>query len=269
LNHDGHVSTLERAWNRPLERTLVELLRWTASTYPEEPAVDDGHVVLTYRELMSAVAAVAGRLAAGGVLAGDRVGVRMPSGSADLYVAILGVLAAGSAYVPVDADDPDERAALVFAAAGVEYRFSFPEPEHRWMQVEATFRDVGTAPLELRMSISSPGRYSAHNFAKNVYDVRAFRADRTELAVTRTDPHGWRVTPLDGTVVVRYKVFGDRVDGTYLAIDSSHAHINMPAAVMFARGLDDRSAVLTFEPPAGRRTRPPGAAGATARAPAS
>jgi len=119
LNHDGHVSTLERAWNKPRERTLVELLRWTASTYPEGPAVDDGHVVLTYRELMSAVAAVAGRLAAAGVVAGDRVGVRMPSGSADLYVAILGVLAAGSAYVPVDADDPDERAALVFAAAGV------------------------------------------------------------------------------------------------------------------------------------------------------
>lgn len=140
----------------------------------------------------------------------------------------------------------------LFAARDIEYRFTFPEPEHRWMQVQATFRDVGPAPLELRMSISSPGRYSAHNFAKNVYDVRAVGPDGTELAVTRTDPHGWRVTPLDGTVVVRYKVFGDRVDGTYLAIDSSHAHINMPAAVMFARGLDDRGAVLTFDPPAGR-----------------
>ena len=64
LIHDGHVSTLERAWHRPPERTLVEMLRWTADSYPEEPAVDDGHVVLTYRDLMSAVGAVAGRLAA-------------------------------------------------------------------------------------------------------------------------------------------------------------------------------------------------------------
>ena len=119
LIHDGHVSTLERALNSPRERTLVEVLRWTAASYPEEPAVDDGHVVLTYRDLMSAVGAVAGRLAAGGVAPGDRVGVRMPSGSVDLYVAILGVLAAGAAYVPVDADDPQERADLVFAAAGV------------------------------------------------------------------------------------------------------------------------------------------------------
>lgn len=119
LLHDGHVSSLERAWKVPPERTLVEVLRWTAASYPEEPAVDDGHVVLTYRDLMSAVGAVAGQLAAGGVVPGDRVGVRMPSGSSDLYVAVLGVLAAGAAYVPVDADDPDERADLVFAAAGV------------------------------------------------------------------------------------------------------------------------------------------------------
>ena len=47
---------------------------------------------------------------------GDRVGIRMPSGSYSLYMAILSTLAAGAAYVPVDADDPAERAELVFGA---------------------------------------------------------------------------------------------------------------------------------------------------------
>ena len=36
-----------------------------------------------------------------------------------VYVAILGVLGVGAAYVPVDADDPPERAAQVFSRAGV------------------------------------------------------------------------------------------------------------------------------------------------------
>ena len=44
-----------------------------------------------------------------------------------------------------------------------------------------------------------------------------------------------------------YKVYGDRVDGTYLAIDTTHAHINMPAVVMWARGLADRPVTVTFE----------------------
>src|SRR5579872_2189951 len=42
----------------------------------------------------------------------------------------------------------------------IAYRFSFPEPAHRWMQVEARFPRLGSGPLELRMSRSSPGRYS-------------------------------------------------------------------------------------------------------------
>src|SRR5689334_12394129 len=137
------------------------------------------------------------------------------------------------------------------AASPIRYRFSFPEPQHRWMQVEATFPDLPAAPLELRMSRSSPGRYSLHDFAKNVYDVHAFGADGRELDAARPDPYGWTVAGHGGRVTVRYKIYGDRVDGTYLAIDPMHAHINMPAAMMWARGLDDRAIAIGFEPPAG------------------
>ena len=39
-----------------------------------------------------------------------------------------------------------------FAQAPVAYRLTFPEPEHRWMQVELTLADLPDAPLELHMS---------------------------------------------------------------------------------------------------------------------
>ncbi len=135
------------------------------------------------------------------------------------------------------------------AAEPVRYHFTFPEPQHHWVQVEATFTDVGDAPVELRMSRSSPGRYSLHEFAKNVYDVQAFSRSGQVLTTTRPDPYGWSVAGHGGSLTVKYKVFGDQVDGTYLAIDTTHAHINMPAVIMWARGLDDRSARVTFVPP--------------------
>ena len=72
-------------------------------------------------------------------------------------------------------------------------------------------------------------------------------ADGARIEPGRPDTNGWTVAGHGGSVTVRYKVFGDRVDGTYLAIDSSHAHINMPAAIMWARGLEERSARLAFE----------------------
>jgi len=139
------------------------------------------------------------------------------------------------------------------AAGPIAYRFSFPEPQHRWMQVEVSFPDLPAAALELRMSRSSPGRYSLHDFAKNVYDVHAFDGDGRELPTARPDAYGWTVANHGGRVTVRYKIYGDLVDGTYLGIDTTHAHINMPAAVMWARGLDHRPSTLTFTPPAGAR----------------
>ncbi|WP_240645728.1 Pls/PosA family non-ribosomal peptide synthetase [Georgenia sp. SYP-B2076] len=103
----------------PEPRTLVDVLAATAAAFPAALAIDDGDEELTYEALLEAVEARAGRLAAAGVRRGDRVGVRATSGTVDLYLSILAILQAGAAYVPVDADDPDERAALVFAEADV------------------------------------------------------------------------------------------------------------------------------------------------------
>ena len=103
----------------PSPRTLVDVLYDTAARYPDAAAIDDGTVQLTYSELISDIEASVAWLAARGIGRGDRIGIRMPSGSFALYEAILSTLAVGAAYVPVDADDPDERAELVFGEANV------------------------------------------------------------------------------------------------------------------------------------------------------
>ena len=103
----------------PAPRTLIDIINETAARYPDAAAIDDGTVQLTYSELISDIEDSVVWLAARGIGRGDRIGIRMPSGSYALYVAILATLAAGAAYVPVDADDPDERAELVFNEANV------------------------------------------------------------------------------------------------------------------------------------------------------
>jgi non-ribosomal peptide synthetase-like protein len=103
----------------PEPRTLIDILYATAGRHPDAPALDDGTIQLTYAELVADIEDSVGWLAARGIGRGDRIGIRMPSGSYALYVAILATLATGAAYVPVDADDPDERAELVFTEANV------------------------------------------------------------------------------------------------------------------------------------------------------
>jgi predicted metalloprotease with PDZ domain len=137
----------------------------------------------------------------------------------------------------------------------VVYTVSFPTAAHHVANVEVTFSGVPAGPLEARMSRSSPGRYAVHEFAKNVYDVHAFDGKGTELPVTRPNPYQWDVTGHDGTVKITYRIFGNLVDGTYLAVDTSHAHMNMPATLMWARHMEDRPARVTFTPPAGANWR--------------
>ncbi|WP_460367204.1 non-ribosomal peptide synthetase, partial [Actinocorallia lasiicapitis] len=103
----------------PAPRTLTEILAASAERHPGAAALADGVETLTYAQLTAAAAETAAKLNAAGIGRGDRVGIRLPSGTNGLYVAILGTLLAGAAYVPVDADDPDERAAMVFGEAAV------------------------------------------------------------------------------------------------------------------------------------------------------
>ncbi|MGP7794741.1 M61 family metallopeptidase [Sphingomonas sp. CLY1604] len=134
------------------------------------------------------------------------------------------------------------------AAAPVQYDVSFPNAVHHEAQVTATFRGVPAGPLRVQMARSSPGRYAIHEFAKNVYAVSAKDGRGRPLALTRTDPYGWSVAGHDGTVVVTYTLFGDWGDGTYAQIDTTHAHLNMPATFLWATGYDDKAIRVRFRP---------------------
>ncbi|WP_035280660.1 Pls/PosA family non-ribosomal peptide synthetase [Brevibacterium album] len=114
-----HLPQFPGSHRAPAPRTLIDLLLEVAAAHPQAPALDDGTRSLTYAQLLARMREGALRLAEAGVGPGDRVGVRVASGSVDLYVSILSVLMAGAAYVPVDVDDPDERAATVFSEAAV------------------------------------------------------------------------------------------------------------------------------------------------------
>lgn len=110
----------------PEPGTLVDLFAAAVARGPGAPAVRDDDSALDYAELARRADVLAGLLAARGVTAEDRVAIRLPRGT-DVVVAVLGVLRAGAAYVPVDDRYPparrdwmlrDSRPRLVLAAPG-------------------------------------------------------------------------------------------------------------------------------------------------------
>ncbi|QHF94982.1 non-ribosomal peptide synthetase [Streptomyces sp. NHF165] len=96
--------------------TVVDLLAAQVARTPGAPALDDGARTLTYRALDERSGRLARALVARGVGPEDVVAVAAGP-SADLVVALIGVLKAGAAYLPLAPDHPAERTAWILRDA--------------------------------------------------------------------------------------------------------------------------------------------------------
>ncbi|WP_149830615.1 non-ribosomal peptide synthetase [Streptomyces tailanensis] len=99
------------------ETTLAEAFTAQAARTPDATAVVFEGERLTYAELDARSEALAARLRGRGAGPGAFVAIAVPR-SAELMVALLGVLKSGAAYLPVDLDYPADRVAHMLADSG-------------------------------------------------------------------------------------------------------------------------------------------------------
>ncbi len=106
---------------------LHQLFEDTARTYPNQTALLWNGRSVSYCELNALADALAARLQAAGVQAGDFVGILM-SKSVELYAGMLAVLKAGAAYVPLDLSYPADRVTFILNDCGARALLVNAEP---------------------------------------------------------------------------------------------------------------------------------------------
>jgi amino acid adenylation domain-containing protein len=97
-------------------KMLEDRLGGVAHAHPDAVAIVDGRRRISYRELLLRADALARELEGRGIGPREFVGVSLPR-SAELVVAIVGVVRAGAAYVPIDLNQPAERRELILSDA--------------------------------------------------------------------------------------------------------------------------------------------------------
>jgi amino acid adenylation domain-containing protein len=100
-----------------LEGSIVDRFDEAVRRFPERLAIQDTEVSLTYAKLASLVDRIACATAAATSERTGPVAILLPA-NAHFPAAMLGVMAAGRAYLPLDAEFPVERNELIIAEAG-------------------------------------------------------------------------------------------------------------------------------------------------------
>ncbi|MEU7136577.1 amino acid adenylation domain-containing protein [Streptomyces sp. NPDC046261] len=109
----------------PRDSLIPELFEAQAAARPHAPAARHGERTVTYGQLDAHADALAERLLARGVRPGDLIGV-CGSRSLEALVALLGILKAGCAYVPLDDDLPPARLRAMAEDAGLSAAVTLP-----------------------------------------------------------------------------------------------------------------------------------------------
>jgi len=136
---------------------------------------------------------------------------------------------------------------VLSAQAPIQYHLNLDDINHHELNISVEFPSVPLGDLQVRMPRASPGRYAVHNFAKNVYDVKAFDEEGEQLSVYKTSPQEWEVVGHSGYVRFTYTLFGNYGDGTYTGIDNRKLHMNMPATFVYGVKMDKRPIELCID----------------------
>ncbi|MFI7491743.1 AMP-binding protein [Micromonospora echinaurantiaca] len=131
------------------QSTVIHRFGAVATRRPELPAVLGESEQLSYADLAGAAGGYAAALTAAGARPGDRVALLTAHG-APTIAAILGTLATGCAYVPLDPGFPEQRLRRMLAAAGVGIVLSGAE------HAEAARRLTADRPDVLVLTVDAP-----------------------------------------------------------------------------------------------------------------
>jgi amino acid adenylation domain-containing protein len=135
---------------------LHDLVTAQCAVTPDAVAVRDGSSELTYRQLDRQANQLAHRLQAQGVTPESIVGIRMGRSIA-LAVAMLGILKAGAAYLPLDPAYPAERIDFMCRDSGVHTTITSVDPAELASSPETSPRQVGVRPDNLAYVLYTSG----------------------------------------------------------------------------------------------------------------
>jgi len=146
---------------------LDDCFEKAAEMYPDAVAIEQGETIYTYRQVDLTANKLAHYLQSKGIVPEDKVVILLPR-SAFVPIAMLGVLKAGAAYIPLDPEIPADRvnfimedsgAKLIISSDSILQRIGLETGTHTLFNIDSQLGETegyaGTKPIIAGRSINN------------------------------------------------------------------------------------------------------------------
>lgn len=190
-------------WNQttrpyPLDAALPDLFEAQVARTPDQVAARCGEQSLTYAALDARANRLAHHLRAGGVQTESIVGICLER-SLDMLVAVLGVLKAGAAYLPLDPAYPLERLKFMLSDAQAGWLVTNPTQQQKFSQYSGQIIDIGDPQIAQQPAEAPARQLSGENACYITYTSGSTGRPKGVLGLHRAALNrlywGWETYP--------------------------------------------------------------------------
>lgn len=132
----------------------------------------------------------------------------------------------------------------------IQYTISCANRMSQNIQIKLVFEATGGQTVELGLPAWRPGRYELQTYAKNIFGVKAYGADKKTLFIVKTQRNTWALSTLsDGPVEVLYEYSCTQFDAGGSWIDDSIIYINPINSLFYLKGREEEPCTLSLDFP--------------------
>jgi predicted metalloprotease with PDZ domain len=132
----------------------------------------------------------------------------------------------------------------------VNYSFSIENPNQQYIQIKATFEELGNTTI-IRLPSWRPGRYELGNFAKNVKGFKVYNDQNKRIDAPKILKDAWEIDTKDTKFIrVEYSYYAFELNSGSTFLSKEQLYVNPVNCCVFSESHADQPTALALNIPA-------------------
>ncbi len=132
----------------------------------------------------------------------------------------------------------------------VNYSFSIENPNQQYIQIKATFEELGDTTI-IRLPSWRPGRYELGNFAKNVKGFKVYNDQNKRIDAPKILKDAWEIDTKDTKFIrVEYSYYAFDLNAGSTFLSKEQLYVNPVNCCVFSESHADQPTALALNIPA-------------------